>query len=270
MIQLETPGITRGVVALPPPGWSENPTFVSTLLNGLQGHPLLASVNVSSVRWSAGGADRAPAGLFSGFSAGTSAATGPGSSTGSSTTAVPTTPTAGPAPSPSLAGDAGRFGPPGSRRPATSTILPTTRRWRQPSSSRYSCRSPADITEGQRQALLGSVAKNSGRVFGQISLPGSSSITLTSTKAQIPLTILLKRPLKAHVELQLTSQRLLFQPFVPPNGQVHGPDAHQRGLPAGAEQREHHPQDPGADPIVGGFSTGRHLEVARRLGGAGK
>jgi hypothetical protein len=75
-----------------------------------------------------------------------------------------------------------------------------------------------DVTEAERQALLGSVAKTSGQVFDQVILPASSSITLTSTKAQIPLTILLRRPLKVHVELQLTSQRLLFQPFDPPNG----------------------------------------------------
>ncbi|MGH9115335.1 MAG: hypothetical protein ACRDWW_05835, partial [Acidimicrobiales bacterium] len=44
MIQLETPGITRGVAVLPPPQWKLDPAFVSTLLGGLSGHPLLSPV----------------------------------------------------------------------------------------------------------------------------------------------------------------------------------------------------------------------------------
>ena len=49
MIQLETPGDTRGVAVLPPPGWSTNPTFIDTLLAGLEGHPLLNPVTASGL-----------------------------------------------------------------------------------------------------------------------------------------------------------------------------------------------------------------------------
>ncbi len=216
MIQLETPGITRGVVALPPPGWSEDTTFVSTLLNGLQGHPLLASVSVSSLF---AGVPAAPiVRQLASPATGPPSATGPGSTTASSTTAVSTPPTSGQAPTPSLSGDAGQIRTARRQVSATSTILPSNVALAATLQQQVLVSESVDITEGQRQTLLGSVAKTSGRVFGQMSLPGSSSITLTSTKAQIPLTILLKRSLKAHVALQLTSQRLLFQPFDPPNG----------------------------------------------------
>jgi Family of unknown function (DUF6049) len=216
MIQLETPGITRGVVALPPPGWSENPTFVSTLLQGLQGHPLLASVSVASlfhlvpaapiVRQLASSPNGSPT------------TAGSSSSSSSSTTAVATTPTSAQAPAPSLSADAGQIRTASAQASATATILPSNKALAATLQQQVLVSQAIDITEAQRQALLGSVARTSGQVFGLMSLPGSSSITLTSTRAQIPLTILLKRSLKAHVALQLTSPRLLFEPFNPPNG----------------------------------------------------
>ena len=49
MIQLELPSDRRGVVALAPPGWAANPTFVSILLSGLEGHPLLDAVTASQL-----------------------------------------------------------------------------------------------------------------------------------------------------------------------------------------------------------------------------
>jgi hypothetical protein len=49
MIQLEQPGDIRGVAVLPPPGWNADPTFVDTLLAGLDGHPLLNAVTASGL-----------------------------------------------------------------------------------------------------------------------------------------------------------------------------------------------------------------------------
>ena len=215
MIQLETPGITRGVVALPPPGWSENPTFVSTLLQGLQGHPLLDSVSVASLFH----VPTAPiVRQLASSPTGSPTTTGSGSSTSSSTTAVATTPTSVQAPASSLSGDAGQIQEARRQASATATILPSNKALAATLQQQVLVSQSIDVTEAQRQALLGSVAKASEQVFGLMSLPGSSSITLTSTRAQIPLTILLKRSLKAHVALQLTSPRLLFEPFNPQNG----------------------------------------------------
>jgi hypothetical protein len=215
MIQLETPGIVRGVVALPPPGWSETPSFVSTLLNGLKGHPLLASVSVSSLFAHVPAAPIVR--QLASSPAGSASTTGSGSSTSSSTTPVATTPTSGQTVTPSLAGDATQISKARKEASAVSTILPSNKGLAATLEQQVLVSQAVDVTEGERQALLSSVGKTSGRVFGQMSLPGSSSITLTSTRAQIPLTILSQHVLKAHVALVLISQRLLFQPFNPPN-----------------------------------------------------
>jgi hypothetical protein len=215
MIQLETPGITRGVVALPPPGWSADPTFVSTLLAGLQGHPLLASVSVSSLfkQVSTAPIVRQLASTPSGSNNASS-----GSPSAPSTSIVTPSPVSSPATTPSLSAYAGQIRTARRQASATAAILPTNVALAAGLQQQVLVSESIDITGADRQALLGSVAETSGRVFDQVILPGSSSITLTSTKAQIPLTILLKRSLKVHVQLQLSSQRLLFQPFAPPNG----------------------------------------------------
>jgi hypothetical protein len=220
MIQLETPGIKRGVVALPPPGWSADPTFVSTLLAGLQSHPLLASVTVSSLF------KQVPAApivrqLASSPSGSNNASSG--STSAPSTSTVTTSPVSSRAPIPSLSGDAAQIRTARRQASAISSILPTNEALAATLQQQVLVSQSIDVTEAERQALFGSVATTSGRVFDQVVLPASSSITLTSTKAQIPLTILLKRSLKVHVELQLTSQRLLFQPFDPPNGRCSVP-----------------------------------------------
>jgi hypothetical protein len=222
MIQLETPGVTRGVVALPPQGWSADPTFVSTLLNGLGGHPLLASVTVSSLFKQV---PRAPiVRQLASPSSGSSNTASPGSTIAPSASTLSTTaPTSAAAPTPSLSADAGQIRTARRQVSATSTILPTNLALAATLEQQVLVSESSDVTEAERQVLLGSVAETSGRVFDQVILPGSSSITLTSTKAQIPLTILLKRSLKVYVELQLSSQRLLFQPFVPPNGRCSVP-----------------------------------------------
>ncbi|HEX4862881.1 MAG TPA: hypothetical protein VFV02_02340, partial [Acidimicrobiales bacterium] len=74
------------------------------------------------------------------------------------------------------------------------------------------------ISESQRQTLIAAVNRETTRELKSVTLPGSSSITLTATKGQIPLTILSVGGAKAKVELRLSSQRLIFQAFDPGNG----------------------------------------------------
>ncbi len=50
-----------------------------------------------------------------------------------------------------------------------------------------------DLTEAQRQGLLAQIQKAITKVTSLITLPRSSSITLTSTKGEIPLTVLSSR-----------------------------------------------------------------------------
>jgi hypothetical protein len=78
-----------------------------------------------------------------------------------------------------------------------------------------------DLTEAQRQTLLDQVFTASNHVTSLITLPQASSITLTSTRGEVPLTILSTPSLRARVELRLSSQRLIFR--LPPGGKCRIP-----------------------------------------------
>jgi hypothetical protein len=74
----------------------------------------------------------------------------------------------------------------------------------------------SDVTEAERNGLLGAVRTAVNQKLKLITLPLSSSITLTSTKGQIPLTVLAPPSLRARVQLRLTSERLIFRPVSAP------------------------------------------------------
>ena len=240
MIQLETPGVTRGVAVLPPPRWAADPTFVDTLLSGLSGHPLLQpssgsglfeQVKLSQVQRSlaspGGGAGSGVAGGSNGGSGGnSSSASGSGSSggIGSGGGNLPSgngSQTAGSGQG-GLSSDASRIKAARSAIDALQGLLPVD----TPSESNLLAElqdqllvaESSDLTESQRQELVGAVNRETDRELGNVTLPGSSSITLTSTKGQIPLTILSLSGAHAKVELRLSSQRLIFRGFDPANG----------------------------------------------------
>jgi hypothetical protein len=74
----------------------------------------------------------------------------------------------------------------------------------------------ADIDDTTRNSMLSSIRATVDAVRRRISLPGSSSITLTARQGQVPLTILLSdQSLRPHVLLRLSSQKLSFRPFAP-------------------------------------------------------
>jgi hypothetical protein len=81
----------------------------------------------------------------------------------------------------------------------------------------------SDLTGKQRLSLLGLVFTASNRVTRLISLPKASSITLTSTKGEVPLTVLSAPSLRARVQLRLSSQRLIFHLSFPPGGKCRIP-----------------------------------------------
>ncbi len=75
-----------------------------------------------------------------------------------------------------------------------------------------------DLTEAQRQGLLTQIQAAITKVTSLFTLPRSSSITLTSTRGAIPLTVLSTASVHARVQLRLSSERLIFHAFSPPNG----------------------------------------------------
>lgn len=275
MIQLETPGNTRGVAVLPPSGWSENAAFLDTLLTGLQGHPLLKPVTASGLfaavpvfplqrsllahptsssgepggqatggsTAGTGAIGAAPGGspvlgsqALGSQALGSTGATGPGSvSTGSTGTIAGAQPglAAGPGSSRSVTtlasgstGDIGAaLGPDvsailGARRGLAGmvAVLPQEAKRVVVLNEELLTAESTDLNEDQRQGLLTQIQAAITKVTSLITLPRSSSITLTSTRGSIPLTVLSTSSEHARVELRLSSERLLFQVFTPPNG----------------------------------------------------
>jgi hypothetical protein len=194
MIFTEAPGdqYARGVVAMPPPDWTVNPEFVQTLLTGLQDNPLVSAVTAS--------------GLFE--SAGTTV--------GTRSLANPN-PTSSPA-----ATDLDNAQPALSAARSSinnlADVYPDQSLQLSQIQNQLLLAESETLTPDQRDALLFAIKKVTDQVEHAVSLPPSTSITLTSTEGQIPITILTSGNLHPQVRLVLKSQRLIFQPFQPPDG----------------------------------------------------
>ena len=205
MIQLELPSERRGVVAMAPPGWAANPTFVSILLSGLEGHPLLDAVTASQLF----AAVPPTSGIERSLVSSGSGAGGTGNNEQSPVAA--------------LVSDAQAIRYAREQVTGLGEILPGEAPLAATLGTDLLVAESTAITEAQRQSLLAEVGTSASKLISRISLPGSSSITLTSRRGQIPLTILSSTGQRANVQLQLTSQRLIFQPFNPPGGRCQVP-----------------------------------------------
>lgn len=212
MIQLETPGYTRGVAVLPPEGWDADPVFVRTLLAGLNGDPLLRAVTASqlfSVPAPAPPVDRT---LGSGATA-----LGPASVPASTPAATISPEVAASQATEQLTKVAGTVQNDRRNLQGLASMLvgsaPATVRLGALDRQLLTAES-TDVAAADRAALLKVVNDQTSRMLSGISLP-AASITLTSTKGQIPLTVLADPGLRATVQLRLSSQRLIFRPFSP-------------------------------------------------------
>ena len=228
MIQVETPGVTRGVAVVPPPRWAADPTFVDTLLSGLSGHPLLQASSVP-VLFDQVKPSQVPRSLASSsggsVSGGSSAGSGGGSSANGSPTGNAQTGGGSQASGSGqgvLSSDASRIRADRRTLDALAVLLPSdalgVSSLVAEMEDQLLVSESNEITEPQRQALVAAVNREAGRELHSVTLPGSSSITLTATKGQVPLTILSLSGTHAKVELRLSSQRLIFRAFNPANG----------------------------------------------------
>lgn len=239
MIQTETPGILRGVAVVPPHRWSADPQFVNTLLAGLSNHPLLQATTASGL-FAAVKTAAVERGLAGSGSRGSSTGSGPqpnqvpgqGSNQGtvSGQSLQPNQP--GPSnqpgtslapPSPGLAQDAPAIRDARKHVDAFAAVLASNDQIGDQLDDALLIAESTDVTESQRRAILHAVRTASSGGLNQVTLPLSSSITLTSTRGLVPLTILSAGGLHAHVELRLNSQRLIFRPFNPPGGSCRVP-----------------------------------------------
>jgi hypothetical protein len=194
MIFTETPGDTyaRGVAALPPPDWVANPQFVSTVLAGLAGNPLLSAVTAG--------------GLFQ-----------------AAPTALGTRLLADPEPPATMAEQALAAAAPAissarTRIATLSALLPSSSAVVADLSEQVLLAESESLSPPARRAALAAVARATAVVNHAVSLPPPTSMTLTATKGQVPITILASGSLHPRVELVLRSQRLIFEPFQPPGG----------------------------------------------------
>lgn len=196
MIQTEQPSNARGVVAMPPPGASVSPDLVSTLLAGLNGNPLVRPVTAS--------------GLFQALPAPqvTRQLADPQPAPGRAAAALVASARAIQAARQDIAG--------------LSSLLSDQAQLVTMGDQLLTAESE-DILPSTRRALLGSIEAAKNRFTRRISLPGSTTITLTATKGQLPLTILSAGAVHARVQLDLTSQRLIFRPASLPGGSCRVP-----------------------------------------------
>ncbi|MHB1536283.1 MAG: DUF6049 family protein, partial [Acidimicrobiales bacterium] len=191
MIQLEAPGQIRGVAILPPAAWSENSAFLGTLLTGLTGNPLLSPVTAR--------------GLFAAVPFGSA---GRAAVTRSFATAR------GPRPLP----DAAALRAARRQVAAFSAILAADRGVSARLADQLLLAESADLTGRSAQAVLARLDRSTRALEHQITLPGSSSVTLTARQGAVPLTVLSDGLVRAHVQLRLSSPKLIFHPFAPPGG----------------------------------------------------
>jgi Family of unknown function (DUF6049) len=195
MIQVELPGLPRGIVVMPPPGWMPSTAFVSTLLGGLAGDPTIQTVAASQLF------DR------------------------TAQLMKPLTRNLAGTQPPRV--DSSAFSPDTANQIQTArnqlTALASVIPGSQPIVSQLEhellLSEAGNVPDNQRNAMVRSMSKAALDDLSRISLPDLSSITLTSTKGSIPLTILAPPSLHAQVQLVLKSQKLLFEGFVPPDGQ---------------------------------------------------
>ena len=198
MIQTETPGYSRAVVAMPPADWTASPTFVSTVLAGLSGNPLLQGVTASDVFSEVHTADA------------------------TRTLADPAAAGSSPA-GQALADAAPTIVRARAAVRALGALLPGSTPQVADMQQRLLAAESVTLSSAQRDAVLTAVLGEAGKVTDMVALPPATSMTLTSTQGQLPITILTSAGLHPRVELHLTSQRLQFRSFSTPEGPCHAP-----------------------------------------------
>ena len=186
----EQPSVGRGVAFANPVGWNADPSFVAAVFAGLRTNPLLRPTTV--------------AGLLSSVPA----ATGTG---GKGDPAVrqlaPVTPNATPVPlavyqeaqhqEVALRALVGATNP-HALRGDRALAAAVTRLWENPAGRRRS------------YALLTVISRAAQLFLSQIQVPPQSTITITSSRAEIPVTIRNRATQSVVVHVKLSSDRLLF------------------------------------------------------------
>jgi hypothetical protein len=183
MVDLEAPGHLRGVVVAPPPGALLVPGFLSVVLAGLHGNPLLNAVTLAQMFRDLSVATQANGRLLVRQLEGQSVAALGGTDLLATARAT-------------VSADAELYG-------ASSPAVGSLDQGLEVSLS-------AAFSVPQRAAMIGAVLRASESDLSKVRLPPSSSITLTSRQGRLPLTLLSSAGSPVRVLLTLTSEQLSF------------------------------------------------------------
>jgi hypothetical protein len=198
----EQPSIARGVTLVNPEDWDANPVFTKAMFAGLQGNPLLQATTVSQLL------DRVPV-ATTGGTANTDDAGGAGATSGDGVlrTLAATRPVAAPL---TLA----QYNAARSDLTAVQTLVGATdpRAIAGERALAGSLTAQWQTAEGRvrAQALVGGISTSVNAYLNQIEIPGQTSITLTSSKAAIPITLKNNGDTDITVHVALQSDRLVF------------------------------------------------------------
>ncbi|HTW07705.1 MAG TPA: DUF6049 family protein [Acidimicrobiales bacterium] len=184
MIDLETPSYTRGVVLLAPPGVLINPIFLSVLLSGLDGDPLVRAETVATEF------NQVPLQIPPG-------------------NAVLTRSLQGVSPGPPLAGAMGLTRAAGAVN-AVGEVFGRATGFVSSLGLQLMIGLSSVWDAKQRQAIISGVLGGAEQELAKVHLPPPNAITLTSHTGRLPLTILLSASVPVHVRLSLTSEELSF------------------------------------------------------------
>jgi hypothetical protein len=188
MIQLEQPSLTRGVAVTLPAGPALSDGYLATLLGGLRRDPFVRAVTA--------------AGLFDGVP--TLHDRGPVRTL--VPVAIPSVPDAG-----TIAGLSAEVAGVASIYPEEKALVARMR-------AQLLVAPASDLPEAVRQDLFGAVGSAVRSVQARVRLPPSTSVTLTSLRSTLPMTITSDPSLVAHVQLILESPKLEFLPWHPSGG----------------------------------------------------
>ncbi|MDQ6784904.1 MAG: DUF6049 family protein [Actinomycetota bacterium] len=196
MIQLETPGESRGVAVVPPASWTGSAPFLAVVLSGLTANPLLAPVTTTNLFSAVPLASRSSSPLQRTLTASRPNASFP---------------------------DPGLIRSARAAVDAVGSIFPGDRA-RVATLHRQVLTSEADdLSPAQRDLAAGTVTAALAGLRRHVTLPGSSSITLTARDGGVPITVVSNGEPGAQIRLRLSSDKLSFQAFSPAGGHCSAP-----------------------------------------------
>ncbi|MDQ1402518.1 MAG: hypothetical protein QOG03_834 [Actinomycetota bacterium] len=183
VVYFDSPGLTRGVVALPPRAWRADPSFVDAVLAGLTASPVVQGLTLDQ--------------LFE---------TVPAARTPRRLPLVRTLNTS--QPFPSLPAD--QINATRTRLDSFGAVLDSDNPLFGSIDSTLLASESGDLRPGPRNTYLQAINRRILSQTSRIRVPKPRTITLTSRSGEVPITIVSDLPYPVHVVVQVSSDKLRF------------------------------------------------------------